>query len=63
MLSLCIKLMQCFILMLQLLVKGRITALAKEIAPSSISVSVKTDFMDLTAHLVNIDSNCYCRYA
>ena len=57
MLSLCIKLMQCFILMLQLPVNGWITALAKEIAPSSISVSVKKDFMELTAHLVNIDSN------
>ena len=57
MLSMGIKLMERFVLMLQLPVNGRITALAKEIAPSSISVSVKTDFMDSTAHLVNIGSN------
>ena len=53
--SLCIQLMKRFILTLQLPVNDRITALAMEIVPSSISASVRTDFMELTARLVNID--------
>ena len=54
MLSLCLKLTYCLILTLQLHVNGSITALAMETAPSSICACVKTDFMELTAHLVSI---------
>ena len=40
--------------MFQLPASARTTAPAMEIAPFSTSVSVKMDFMVLTAHLVNI---------